>query len=79
MKPHEALEEIRKDLAVSFGEGLAARIIISARSNAQAPVIGLDRAKYVEMVRMVCKDERVVGMLGELGVKDRKAKWETLV
>ena len=35
MTPHEALEEILKDLSVSFGDGLAARIVMSARNNAQ--------------------------------------------
>lgn len=79
MKPHEALDTILKDLSISFGDGLAARIIMSARSNVQAPVIGLDKVKYAEVVHTLCRDARVIGMLGELGVKEKLSHWEQLV
>ena len=79
MTPQEALEEILKDLSVSFGDGLAARIVMSARNNAQAPVTGLDKVKYAEVVQTLCRDPRVVGMLGELGARERTTYWEQLV
>lgn len=79
MKPHEALEEIFKDLSASFGDGLAARIVMNARSNVQAPAIGLDKVKYTEVVHTLCKDPRVVGMLGELGAREKTTRWEQLV
>ena len=79
MKPHEALGEVLKDLSISFGDGLAARIVMSARNDTQAPIIGLDKAKYTELVQALCKDHRVVGMLGELGARERTTHWERLV
>lgn len=79
MKPHEALDKILKDLSDSFGDGLAARIIMSARSDAQAPVVGLDRVQYREVVHTLCRDARVIGMLGELTVREKQSLWEQLV
>jgi hypothetical protein len=79
MKPHEALDTILKDLSVSFGDGLAARIIMSARSDAQAPVVGLDKVKYRSVVHTLCRDARVIGMLGELTVREKRSLWEQLV
>lgn len=79
MKPHEALEEVRKDLTVSFGEGLAARLLLMARATAGAPIVGLDKTKYVELLKTLCGDERVVGMLGEFGAREKQTHWEKLV
>ena len=79
MKPHEAIDYLQKDLSVSFGDGLATQIMMSARSTAQAPVISLDKAQYTEIVHKVCKDPRVVGMLGELTVREKLVLWEQLV
>jgi len=79
MKPHEALNQILKDLSLSFGDGLAARIVMKARSDAQAPIIGLDEVQYTEIVRVLCRDLRVIGMLGELTVGEKQSQWEKLV
>jgi len=79
MKPHEAIEEILKDLSVSFGDGLASRIVMSARSAAPAAGTDLDRRQYVEVVRTVCRDARVIGMLGELTAGEKQSLWERLV
>jgi hypothetical protein len=79
MKHHEALQEILKDLSLSFGDGLAERIVMSARGSAQDPVIGLDKEKYAEIVRTLCRDPRVVGMLGEIGAREKTTRWGQLV
>jgi len=79
MTPNEALEEILKDLSASFGDGLAARIVMSARSNVQAPETGFNRVQYAEVVATLCKDPRVIGMLGELGVGEKKKRWERFI
>lgn len=78
MTPQEALGEILKDLSASFGDGLASRIVMSARS-AAPPQGDLDRQQYVEVVRTVCRDARVIGMLGELTVGEKQSLWERLV
>jgi hypothetical protein len=79
MTPREALAKIAKDLSAAFGDGLAARIMSSARSAVQAPDRDLGRLQYVEVVRALCKDERVIGMLGELTVREKRSLWEQLV
>jgi len=79
MTPHEALAEIMKDLSAFFGDGLAARIVMSARSAGPAETGELDRKQYVEVVRTVCGDARVIGMLGELTVGEKQSIWEQLV
>lgn len=79
MTPNEALEEILKDLSASFGDGLAARIVMSARSTVPATESGLDQTNYGEVVQALCRDPRVIGMIGELGVQEKKKRWEQLV
>lgn len=79
MKPSDALSEVRKDLTEAFGEGLTARILFNARDTVGAPVIGLEKGKFIEIVRAVSADERVKGMWGDFGAKEKLKKWETLV
>jgi len=79
MTPQEALDQILKDLSVSFGDGLAARIISSARSTARVPDDNLDTTHYTGVVQAVCEDARVIGMLGELTVRDKQSLWNKLV
>jgi len=79
MTPNEAIEEILKDLSISFGDRLASQIVMSARSSVPAPPADFGRRQYAEVVRTVCGDARVVGMLGELTVKERQSLWEKLV
>jgi aminoglycoside/choline kinase family phosphotransferase len=76
MSTQEALDEVRKDLIAAFGETLAGRIMDAARCTQQgAP----DNAAFKAVVESLCRDERVLGMFGELGVRDKKNRWEKLV
>ena len=77
MSPQEALEEVRKDLMQAFGSALAARIIDASRSMPSQEEIDID--SYRAAIASLCKDERVLGMFGELGVKDKRQRWEKLV
>ena len=62
-----AVDEIRKSLEESFGPGLAARIIFSARAAANAQIIGMTRDNYIDLVKAICSDNRVKEMWGEFG------------
>jgi hypothetical protein len=77
MTPQEALQEVRKDLTQAFGDALAARIMNAADDRPQKEEIGA--AAYRDVISALCKDERVMGMFGELGVKDKQQRWEKLV
>jgi len=79
MTAREALEEVHKDLATAFGEELAERILTVALNTNRAPEGELDPGAYAEVLRSLCKDERVIGMYGELSVRDKMTKWEKLV
>jgi hypothetical protein len=80
MKPSEALNEVvKKQLEETFGAGLTARILFSAREIANAPIIGLTKEQYLALIRAICNDERVKNMWGEFGAKTRLSVWEKLV
>lgn len=79
MNPREALGEVRKDLATAFGEDLAERILAGALNAARAPEGDLDRGTYARVTQSLSKDERVIGMFGELSVRDKLSRWEKLV
>ena len=79
MTPNEALAEVRKDLSSAFGEALADKILASAQSAARTPADGFDASHFALLLEMLCKDDRMVGMLGELGVRDRMKRWEKLL
>ena len=74
----KALDEIKKNLEESFGAGLAARILFSARDTVNAPIIGISREKFTDLAKAVCADERVQEMWGDFGAKERLSKWEKL-
>jgi hypothetical protein len=77
MNPLEALDEVRKDLTHAFGDALATRIMDAACNT--APREELNAASYRDLIASLCRDERVRGMFGELGVKDKQQRWEKLV
>ncbi len=74
----KALDEIKKNLEESFGAGLAARILFSARDNVNAPIIGITQEKFIDLAKAVCTDDRVKEMWGDFGAKERLSKWEKL-
>ena len=79
MKPSEALTEVKNDLTTSFGDGLTARIIFNARDITKASIFGLDKNKYIELIKTIASDDRVKGMWGDFGAKEKYSKWEKLV
>ena len=77
MTPEEALREVRKDLVAAFGENLACQLIETA---SKLPLGDEpDALAFKELIAALCRDSRVQGMFGELGVKDKKSRWEKLV
>ncbi len=78
MTTREALREVQKDLATAFGEDLAKRIVAGVMNAVRAPEGDLDRQKYAEVVKLLAKDDRVIGMFGEFTVRDKLSRWEKL-
>jgi len=74
----KAIDEIKRNLEESFGAGLAARILFSARDTVNAPIIGMTREKFLDLVRAICSDARVKEMWGDFGVKQKLMRWEKL-
>ena len=77
MRPLDALHEVRKDLVAAFGESLANQLIETAGT--LSPGEEPDAASFRELVATLCKDARVQGLFGELGVRDKLSHWEKLV
>lgn len=77
MSPEEALLEVRKDLVAAFGEHLAGLLIETAGNPASGGTF--DAELFKALIASLCKDSRVQGMFGELGVKDKRSRWEKLV
>jgi len=75
----KVMDEVKRSLEESFGAGLAARIIFSARDAANAPIIGMTREKALDLIRAVCADSRVREMWGDFGVRERLSRWEKLI
>lgn len=79
MGPQEAMDEVKKELESLFGKGLMGVIIISARNKSKAPIVGMSREHFEKLAEEVCCDQRVVGMLGVAGSKQKLTKWKKLV
>lgn len=75
----KAMNEIKRSLEESFGAGLAARILFSARDAAKAPIIEITREKFLDLVRAICSDNKVKEMWGDFGVRERLSRWERLI
>lgn len=75
----EAMDEIKKEMESLFGKGLVGIIMINARSKAKAPVIGMTKEHFDSIVEQICGDDRVVGMLGAAGSRQKLGKWKKLV
>ncbi len=79
MEVSSAVQEVKKDLESTFGNTLAASIIAIARTKANAPLIGMTKQNFIDLVDAICGDNRVQSMLGAAGTRERSAKWKKLV
>jgi len=68
---------IKPELENVFGPALAARIIISARAKANAPIIGMTKEDLERMVEAISIDDRVQGMWGNSGTEERIKRWKS--
>lgn len=68
---------IKPELENVFGPALAARIIISARAKANAPIIGMTKEDLERMVEAISIDDRVQGMWGNSGTEERMKRWKS--
>ncbi|MHB0975775.1 MAG: hypothetical protein ACYC1U_01110 [Candidatus Aquicultorales bacterium] len=76
MEPFDALQRIvKRDLEISFGEGLASIILTNARVKASIPVLNMTPDHYSELVSAICCDQRVLRMWGEAGTREKMSKW----
>jgi len=74
-----AVQEVKKDLESTFGNTLAASIIAIARTKANAPLIGMSKQNFTDLIDAICGDNRVQSMLGAAGTRERSMKWKKLV
>ncbi len=79
MDVSNAVQEIKKDLESTFGNTLAASIIGIARTKAGAPLIGMNRQNFLDLIDAICADNRVQSMLGAAGSRERSVRWKKLV
>lgn len=79
MNISEAIQTIKKDLESTFGVTLATSIIAISRTKANAPLIGMTKQNYLDLIIAICCDSRVPGMLGSAGANERLSKWKRLV
>jgi len=78
MIPAEALQEVKKELEIIFGKGLAGLIMINARKKANPPAV-MKAEHFIGYVDEIGSDERIVGMIGAAGTKQKLANWKKLV
>lgn len=78
MKPAEALEEVKRELDSLFGKGLMGAIMVSARNKSKAPALGMTKEHFDKLIDEICKDDRVVGMLGAAGSRQKLVRWKKL-
>jgi len=67
---------LKPELENVFGPGITARVLMSARAKANAPIIGMTSEDYVRLVEAIYQDERVVGMWGEAGAREIIKHWK---
>ena len=79
MDVSEAVRTIKSELESTFGNTLAASIIAIARTKANAPLIGMTKQNYLDLIDAICGDNRVQSMLGAAGAKQKSTKWKSSV
>jgi len=79
MTVNQAMDETKKEMEGLFGKGLVGIIMLNARNKSKAPIIGMTPSHYEQMLEQICSDERVVGMLGAAGSRQRLLKWKKLI
>lgn len=67
---------IKPDLENVFGPAMTARIIMSSRAKANAPIVGMRKEDFEKMIEAICCDDRVVGMWGSAGIHERRVRWK---
>lgn len=79
MEISAAVQEVKKELESTFGNTLAASIIAIARTKANAPLIGMSKQNFSDLIDAVCGDNRVQSMLGGPGAREKSGKWKNLI
>ncbi len=67
---------LKPDLENVFGPAITARIFISARAKANAPIVGMTVDQLMKMVDAISEDERIVAMWGEAGAREITRRWK---
>jgi hypothetical protein len=67
---------IKPELENVFGPALTARIIMSSRARSNAPIVNMHKEEFERLIDAICEDERVSGMWGASGIRERKEKWK---
>lgn len=74
-----SVQSVKKDLESTFGNTLTTSIIAIARTKANAPLIGMNKQNYCDLIDSVCGDSRVQSMLGSAATREKSTKWKKLV
>ncbi|MBU7007767.1 hypothetical protein [Phosphitispora fastidiosa] len=79
MDASNAVRSIKSELESTFGNTMAASIIAIARTKANAPLIGMTKQNYLDLVDVICGDNRVQSMLGAAGAREKSTKWKSVI
>ena len=72
---YKVFHVIKAELDNVFGSGLTARILMSARNKANAPIVDMNKEDLEKVIDAICSDERVTEMWGIAGIQERKKRW----
>ncbi len=79
MDTGQAVQTIKKELESTFGVAIATTLLAMSRTKAKAPLIGMTKQDYLNLVGALCTDKKVEQMLGASGAKEKLRKWSALV
>lgn len=74
-----AVQSVKKELETTFGTTLTTSIVAIARTKANAPLIGMNKQNFLDLIDAICSDNRVQSMLGGAGTKEKSTRWKNFV
>lgn len=78
MERYRLMKDIKKELENLFGKRLTGSIMNNTWDKSDDPVTDMTKDQFLEAIEQLCTNERVVGMLGSAGAKQKLNKWKKL-
>lgn len=78
MEHYKLMEGIKKELESLFGKKLTGSIMTHNGGKSDSSTTDLTKEQFLEVIGQICTDERIVGMLGSAGAKQKLDKWKKL-